>query len=316
MKEQRKAKSSVPDYIKKEQTRVQGSGEMGGGKVSWWKAKEGRNVVRILPPKDDGKYYFGTRQHFVPGDAGKNLPIVCLRDDPKRQDAKVCPLCQYVAELRESGDKKLVDDLVGKSRYYMNIIDKNAEKEGNQVLGCGPRMHLDILGVFSDPDVNMDITDPESGVDVIVQRVGTGKRGTRYTVHARIQSLNSPVDFDPEQLVDLNSLVMQVSFEELEGMVEELKEKGSVSRPGASEEAEEEDEGNKIEEATETGTRHARPKESKKKAETPKCFGRHFDADDELCQECESLKECEEIVSQGEKETGEDSGSLKKRMGK
>lgn len=314
-----KKAGAVPNYIHKEQERVKSSGEMGGGKVIWWKAKVARNVVRILPPKGDGRYYFGTRQHFVPGDAGKGLPIVCLRDDPKHQDVKVCPLCQYAAELRESDEKSLANDLAGKSRYYMNIIDKSAEKEGNQVLGCGSRMHIDILGVFTDPDVDMDITNPEAGCDVIIQRVGTTRNDTRYTVHGRIQSLNSPIEFDPEQLVDLDSLVMQVPFEGLEEMVEELKEKGSVSRPGASEETEEdeEDEENKIEEATPKGTRFARPKEPKKEkeAKTPKCFGKHFDSVEELCKECEYSEECEETATQGKKETGEGAGgSLKNRM--
>ncbi len=312
MKE-RKA-GNVPDYVGKEQARVQSSGEMGGGKVSWWKAKEGRNVVRILPPKGDGRYYFGTRQHFVPGDAGKDLPIVCLREDPKHQDAKDCPICQYVAELRESDEKNLANDLAGKSRYYMNIIDKSFEEEGNQVLGCGSRMHVDILGTFTDPDVNMDITDPESGVDIIIERVGMSRNDTRYSVHARIQSLNSPVKFDPEQLVDLDSLVMQVSFEELEKMVKELEEKGSVSRPGASEK-EEEDEENEIEREDEARTRHARGKETKKKVKTPKCLGR-LDPEDALCKECDFSEECEEIVNQGKKETGEDGGNLKERMNK
>lgn len=308
-----KKAGNVPDYIQKEQERVKSSGEMGGGRVVWWKAKVGRNVVRILPPKGGGKYYFGTRQHFVPGDAGKDLPIVCLRDDPKHQEPKVCPLCQYVAELRESDEEKFANNLAGKSRYYMNIIDKGAEKEGNQVLGCGSRMHVDILGVFTDPDIDMDITNPESGCDVIIVRVGEKRNDTRYTVHGRVQSLNSPIEFDPEQLADLDSLVMQVSFEELEEMVEELKKKGSVSRPGASEEAEE-DEENKIEKAG--GTRHARGKEPpKQKAKTPKCIGR-LDPDDELCKECDFSEECEEIVKQGKKETGEKPGTLKKRMEK
>ena len=179
-------------------------------------------------------------------------------------------------------------------------------------------MHIDILGVFSDPDVNMDITNPESGVDVVINRVGTTRNDTRYAVHARIQSLNSPVEFEPGELVDLDSLVMKVDFEELEEMVKELKKKGSVSLPGASEEGQEKEgeEENKIEKV-EADERFARGKESKKetKKETkaPKCLGR-LDPDDELCQECDFSEECGEIANKGKKETREESGSLKKRM--
>lgn len=151
-----------------------------GSTTSFWVPKPGTNLIRILPvDSGDGLFFKEVLVHFVPG----STPFVCLK---YVSPDNVCPACQYVDELRRSenaADIELARRLSAKRRFLMCIVDLDDTEAGVQIFSCGAEVLKQILAYFADPDWG-DITDPDKGYDIIIEKTGVGLR-TTYTVRAR-----------------------------------------------------------------------------------------------------------------------------------
>jgi hypothetical protein len=157
--------------------------EKGGG--DFYKFSVGKNVIRILPPAVGcSSPFMVVWQHFVqlPGmsnPASFNCPLKML--------GKPCPVCQKVSALRASGnpaDYDLAGDYLPRLRIYGSIIVRGIvrgeEDKGPRVCAFGKSIHEELLSIREDGD----FTDPISGFDVTITRVGTGKNDTSYSVKA------------------------------------------------------------------------------------------------------------------------------------
>lgn len=186
----------------------------GGGGADFWSPKDGRNVIRILPAKEGQEFYSEARVRYNVGPK-KRMVTVPMDSSPDN-----CPIHAYVDELYKSGDaddEKLAKKMKASNRYYFNIIDRSVEEgeEGYgkvQVFGCGTTIFTDILGIIVDPDYG-DITDPEEGFDLIINKSGKGLQ-TEYKTHARPKQTAIGIPDWKEKLADLQKIATPKSYDD------------------------------------------------------------------------------------------------------
>ena len=167
------------------------------------KLRQGRNVLRILPPPVGRKSPFvRVWQHFfnVPGKE-KAASFTC----PRMMAKKHCPACAKADELKASGnpaDKALANDMFARKRVYANVVDRSAPELGVQIFAFG-KMVDDALVSLREDDPDEDFTHPIEGFDVIVERSGTGKMDTKYSVRgARNRSQLAPSAQEMNELIE------------------------------------------------------------------------------------------------------------------
>lgn len=153
---------------------------MAGGGSNFWKAEEGRNLVRFLPALADWDSPFMIiPEHYVRiGEKTHNF--ACPRATMKR----ACPVCEKANELYQTGhdrDQKAAQKLFVKKQVYANIIDRKNEDKGPQVFKFGKTIWDGLKEIREDPDVGGDFTNPKTGFDIIIKRKGTGIK-TEYKV--------------------------------------------------------------------------------------------------------------------------------------
>jgi hypothetical protein len=190
--------NQVKDYYAKLQSGI-GS--------SFWIPKSGVNLIRILPPKEEGLFFYEVRVHYLPND----FPIKC-----PRQDNEPCPICELVDNLRRSESAEDVERsrrLSAKRRYLMNIIDLDDLESGVQVFPAGREVLRQLLTYFVDPDWG-DLTDPDKGYDIVIEKAGSGLQ-TSYTVRPRKNSTPIPDKSLLEKVEDLAAVFPKLTREEV-----------------------------------------------------------------------------------------------------
>jgi hypothetical protein len=174
---------------------------------NFWIPKSGVNLIRILPPKEEGLFFCEVRIHYLPND----FPIKCLR-----QDNEPCPICDLVDNLRKSESAEDVERsrrLSAKRRYLINIIDLDDLESGVQIYPAGREVLRQLLTYFVDPDWG-DLTDPDKGYDIVIEKAGSGLQ-TSYTVRPRKNPTPIPDKSLLEKVVDLSSVFPKVTQEEV-----------------------------------------------------------------------------------------------------
>jgi hypothetical protein len=263
MAKEDKAKKYYPADTEKMQKKLE---ELGSG--SFFKPKEGKNVIRILPPwSKAGTWYKEATLHYVSAGEEKIKAYPCLK-----MYGKECPVCNKSEELASGGDEdqKIAERLRPRTKYYANIIDR---KSGKAMLwGFSGKTLGILLGYQDDADYGKDISDPEEGFDVVIERQGTGRTDTRYQIRCKPKATAIEVDDWQEMMKNLDKEVTEeVDEEKLEELIEEKF--GSVS-PKKKKKVEDEEEEKEEEEEEEE-------KESKKKKSTKKTKGDDDDEDED-----------------------------------
>lgn len=152
------------------------------GGEEFWKPKENKNVIRILPPwNNEGKFYFKGVLHYT-GEEGQ-LPVPC-----RSMVDKPCPLCEVV---EKASNKKLAKKLVAKKKFYMNVLVLDNIKEGVKIWGATPKQMKKLRSYLEDPDYG-DFTDPDEGREVIVEKDSSG---TMPSYEIRMRPKASPIEY-------------------------------------------------------------------------------------------------------------------------
>jgi len=190
----------------------------GGG--TYMKLEVGRNVVRFLPPPMGRATPFVTVfQHFLnlPG-----LPDPVIFNCPRLMAKRPCPACAKGEKLKSTGNPKDADaarDFWASRRVFSCVIDRAEEDSGPKILGFGKMIHEALVAIRRDEDAGGDFTNPENGFDIIIERSGTGKTDTRYTVRpARKSSPLGNLEWVQMQ-PDLRHLAKVPSMDEIKAMV-------------------------------------------------------------------------------------------------
>jgi len=207
------------DALRKKMEQVKENQNRGGGNISFWQPKDGRNVIRLLPAKAGQEFYAEAKVRYNVGPNNKMVTV------PLDSSKETCPIHYFVDQLYKSGDKddeKLAKRMKASNRYYFNVIDRSIEegKEGyGEVLlfGCGTTIFTDILGIIVDPDYG-DVTDPEMGYDIIITKSGK-KLDTEYKTNARPKQTAIGIDNWEAKLNDLTIISTPKSVEKREDIL-------------------------------------------------------------------------------------------------
>lgn len=150
--------------------------------VTVYRARIGRNSVRILPPtwENADHYGFEISLHMNIGD---NRSFLCIENNPcsPYQDDD-CPICEARRALGvniSEEDKKLLRCY---QRFVYYIIDREAVSEGVQVWMVSGNINSEIATYSLDTQKGsvIDIVDPDRGYDLYFMRQGKGIKDTKY----------------------------------------------------------------------------------------------------------------------------------------
>lgn len=166
--------------------------EIGSG--TYFKPKEGKNQIRILPPWNiEGLWYYEAAIHYgLTNEQGSERAYPCLK-----MFGKDCPVCSQREELLQGDkeDKKFADRIRPKTKYYTNILDRKTGKI--MIWGFSAKTLGILLSYAADQDYG-DISHPKEGFDVIVERTGTTRTDTKYQIRCR------PKPSEVEEMDDLD----------------------------------------------------------------------------------------------------------------
>jgi hypothetical protein len=166
--------------------------------IKTFKAAEGRNIVRILPPTwpKATHYGFPIWVHYNVGP--KEAAYLCLREN-KTSPHKHCPLCD---ELYSLGAKATTEDrkaLLPTQSIIYYILDRNQPQNGVMLWRVSGTADSEIAAqsVNRRKGSVLNIVDPERGYDLEFLRAGQ-KLATRYRGYQVVRE-DSPMTDDGRQ---------------------------------------------------------------------------------------------------------------------
>lgn len=142
-----------------------------------YKIKDGKNVLRIMPPTWEGARHYGYDLWVNYGIGVDNSSYLSLSKMLNEKD----PLAEARRLADKDGDEEMAKALAPKQRIGMWVIDREAEDEGPQIFICPWTVDKDIALISVDDDTGevVMIDDPEEGCDLRFYREGKG-RNTKY----------------------------------------------------------------------------------------------------------------------------------------
>jgi hypothetical protein len=172
----------------------------------YWVPEFGKNLIRILPPRDNTLFYKKVGVHYRLAGSGMEF---C----PKVISNERCPVCEVVERLRglnTSGAVQLINRLRVTEKFLMNIIPLNQEQKTIRQYLAPKTVRLALLQYVLDPDCG-DITDLERGRNVSIEKIQGGGKYVQYlvTVSMRTISLREVLGREilMEEIPDLNEFV-------------------------------------------------------------------------------------------------------------
>lgn len=173
---------------------LKNSGHGSNGK--FWRPQDGEQTIRIVAPTDGDPfrdYWF----HYNVGEENSFL-------SPKRNFGDDCPLDAYIKQLWKEGteeSKRMAKKLGARQRFFAPVLVRGEEAEGIKVWGFGKRAYETLLNLVLNPEYG-DITDPESGTDLVInygKPAGAQFPETKITPRRR----SSPLHKNSEKAVQL-----------------------------------------------------------------------------------------------------------------
>lgn len=175
------------------------------------KPQKGKHKYRILPSwrgNGSGQFWHDYSMHFIKTPESGDKPAavyICA----EKTFGKPCDVCAAIKQaLGVCGDDKMIEQLKkaqSAQRYLMNVLHLTGpEPTKPQVLEVGQSVFEHICGLVAEYG---DITHPETGIDIVINREGSGLE-TKYSVLPAAKS--GPVPADAlTQLTDLDQFVAQ-----------------------------------------------------------------------------------------------------------
>lgn len=205
-----------------------------GGDIKWWSLPLGTSIIRVLPPWDQtGRVALEVYQHRIeytePGSRFTKYNWTCV----ERTFGRPCNICHGLKEMRDTGIN--TEDWEANSRqFYINALvmqdpgygrSPDALNSGTHVLMRIPKTVYDwIVTQITNPTIG-DITDPVSGIDIMITRSGAGLN----TTYSCTMTPNGRQPIDPNILnaLELYNLsdIFSSGFDDarVQGLVNSLK---------------------------------------------------------------------------------------------
>lgn len=208
----------------------------GGG--NFYEPKEGKNVIRFLPPLQGKKAVVVYYKHFFQA-GGERKSVICT----KMQFNQHCPLCERRLKLAASSsraDQKMARAYEPSAKVCANVVDRKNPEKGVQVFRISPGLFKKIRKAIDMADVGKVFADPERGFDIVFGKSGSGLNTEYDPVAVARESTPLP---DADDLIrsqpDLEQLEAAPSDEEQEEALdgefeatESRKRRGSDSEGG------------------------------------------------------------------------------------
>jgi len=173
--------------------------------VKTYKAAEGRNIVRILPPTWPKASHYGFPIWVHYGVGPKEGAYLCLREN-KTSPYKRCPLCE---ELYSLGARATPEDrkaLLPTQSIIYYILDRNQPQQGVLLWRVSGAADSEIAAqsVNRRKGSVLNIVDPEEGYDLEFMRSGQ-KLNTRYRGYQVVREDSPMTDDDRhfEEVLDI-----------------------------------------------------------------------------------------------------------------
>jgi hypothetical protein len=212
-----------------------------GQSARFWRPSDGSNVIRVMPGWTEeepykGQFWREVAQHWGVSEDQRG-PILCPEATPHLEGE--CPICKFVAELKENKNdvkaQELAKEIRAKKAFLINVVDtsdptynaqdvteyKKARPDSDvpfeagdpkiQVYACPKTIFDQILNCIMQND--QDITDLEKGNDITIDRTGKGMT-TRYTVSPKLKSIASDVSGGME-FPQLERVGFNMSYEDM-----------------------------------------------------------------------------------------------------
>jgi hypothetical protein len=187
----------------------------GGGASDYLQIKEGTNLVRILPGKDDEtEFYAETKLHRIVGSDGMAKNYHC-----RKVHGEACPLCDLYYSLwktDQESDKDLARQIKPRARYYMNILDRDSGDV--KILSVGVILFKKIVASMLDEDFG-DITDLQDGFDfkIIKTMEGQWPKYDQSQPRPKSEPAGAPAECAAymESLHDVHGLVRLEEYDEV-----------------------------------------------------------------------------------------------------
>jgi hypothetical protein len=190
--------------------------------VEQWKPAPGKHQIRLVPYKFNKEnpfiellfhYGINNKTYLSPSSFGRPDPIV-----------------EFAEKLKRMGDKddwKAAKKMEPKLRTFVPVLVRGEEGEGVKFWGFGKTVYQEILGYIADPDYG-DITDIESGRDIVVEVVSAEDSGTSYPVTTiRVKPKETPLAESDEKIQkflneqkNITELYQELSYAELKSVLE------------------------------------------------------------------------------------------------
>lgn len=166
--------------------------------IKAWRAKEGENAIRILPPTWDGYEHYGYEVYVHNRVGASGSTYTC----PRKHGGGDCAACDESTALRAAGEDEDAGKLSAKKAFVYYIIDRDEKRPEPQVWQAGWRQDKEIADASEVKRRSRIkyIDHPDEGYDLFVKR--TGKQlNTRYTY--QVDSDPSPICNNPDDQDDI-----------------------------------------------------------------------------------------------------------------
>lgn len=143
------------------------------GDVKIYKVREGKNLIRILPPTWDNAAHYGFDVWLNFGIGVDNQSYLSL----KKMKGEADPIDEARREAEREGDKKLAKALAPKQRVGVWLIDRLAEEDGPQFWAIPFTVDRDFNNLSMDEDTKdvLVIDKVKTGCDVRFYAEGQGR---------------------------------------------------------------------------------------------------------------------------------------------
>ena len=145
--------------------------------IQWWSIPVGSSMIRILPPWDpSGRVALQVYTHNIKfTDQGyTKYNWTCVN----HTFGKPCAICEGLAKLKAEGINTDAYEPNRRVFYFNALVMLSASSDvpaGTHVLMRGPKALYDfIVSLIMDPNIACDITDINQGMNILVERSGSG----------------------------------------------------------------------------------------------------------------------------------------------
>lgn len=215
----------------------------------FYQIPEGTNSVRILPWKDEDKeFYAETKIHRVPQPDGSVKNMHC-----RKIHGEACPLCDLYFALWKTGrseDEDLARKIKPRSRYYMNVLDRESNEV--KILSVGVILFKKIIGAMLDEDFG-DITNVEQGHDfkIVKEMEGQWPKYDQSQPRPKASSLGTKKEISStmDSLHEIHDLVRLETYDDVKqatGMLTGMPVQENTNPTTPSEDVEDGDYLNKL----------------------------------------------------------------------